>query len=90
MESHSIKSIFSRHLILRIFRPVFTVFNSHDMNTHKVTFFVQEEGVYMRSKLSPAYHELLTKRGYKDLFSEDHVIETSKYIQKLSLMRYEN
>ena len=44
----------------------------------------------LRSELSPANLELLTKRNYKDLFSEDHVTETSKYIQKLSLMRYEN
>lgn len=44
----------------------------------------------LRSELSLVYRELLTKRDYKDLFSEDHVIETAKYIQKLSLMRYEN
>ena len=32
LKSHSIKSIFPRHLILRIFRPIFTVFNSHGQN----------------------------------------------------------
>ena len=38
--------------------------------------FIRDCPVYgeLRSELSPAYHELLTKRDYKDLFREDHVV----------------